>query len=150
MKFLNCSYFTQIMTRKPRIGNLMKVTELYPFLESAIQGDFVMMWHHMKTKNCYLISLFGWEYRIRELCIWLEISEVSVMLRCIADANPVSQFFSSCRTLVSNCVNLLKVSLNTVHTIIKGLTISSKYAGRSWQGRIGKLQYMCEVTKIII
>ena len=31
-KFLNCSYFTKIMTRKPKNGNLTKVTE--PFLES--------------------------------------------------------------------------------------------------------------------
>ena len=34
LKFLNYSYFSKIMTRKPKIGNLTKVTELYPFLES--------------------------------------------------------------------------------------------------------------------
>ena len=34
LKFLNCSYFAKIMTRKPKIGILTKVTELYPFLES--------------------------------------------------------------------------------------------------------------------
>ena len=33
-KCLNNSYFAKIMTRKPKIGNLTKVTELYPFLES--------------------------------------------------------------------------------------------------------------------
>ena len=44
LKFLNYSYFAKIMTRKPKISNLTKVTELYPFLESqkvvsaAIQG----------------------------------------------------------------------------------------------------------------
>ena len=34
LKFLNYSYFTNIMTRKPKIGNLTHMTELYPFLES--------------------------------------------------------------------------------------------------------------------
>ena len=35
LKFLNYSYFAKIMTRKPKIGNFTKVTELYdPFLES--------------------------------------------------------------------------------------------------------------------
>ena len=34
LKFLNCSYFTKIMTRKPKIGNLTNMTELYPFLKS--------------------------------------------------------------------------------------------------------------------
>ena len=34
LKFLNCSYFAKIMTRKPKIANLTKVTEHYPFLES--------------------------------------------------------------------------------------------------------------------
>ena len=34
LKFINCSYFAKIMTRKPKIGNSTKVTELYPFLES--------------------------------------------------------------------------------------------------------------------
>ena len=34
LKFLNYSYFDKIMTRKQKIGNLTKVTELYPFLES--------------------------------------------------------------------------------------------------------------------
>ena len=34
LKFLNYSYFAKIMTRKPKIGNLTKLTELYPLLES--------------------------------------------------------------------------------------------------------------------
>ena len=34
LKFLNYSYFARIMTRKPKNGNLTKVTELYSFLES--------------------------------------------------------------------------------------------------------------------
>ena len=34
LKFMNCSYFAKIMTKKPNIGNLTKVTELHPFLES--------------------------------------------------------------------------------------------------------------------
>ena len=34
LKFLNYSFFTKIMTRKPNIGNLTDMTELYPFLES--------------------------------------------------------------------------------------------------------------------
>ena len=34
LKFLNYSYYAKIMTRKPKIGILTKVTELYPFLES--------------------------------------------------------------------------------------------------------------------
>ena len=34
LKFLNYSYFAKIMTTKTKIGNLTKVTELYPFLES--------------------------------------------------------------------------------------------------------------------
>ena len=31
--FLNYNYFPKIMTRKPSIGNLTNMTELYPFLE---------------------------------------------------------------------------------------------------------------------
>ena len=35
LKFLNCSYFAKIMTRKPKIGNLTNMAKLYdPFLES--------------------------------------------------------------------------------------------------------------------
>ena len=34
LKFLNCSYFATILTRKPKIGNLTNMTELYLFLES--------------------------------------------------------------------------------------------------------------------
>ena len=34
LKFLNYSFFAKIMTRKPNIGNLTNMTELYPFLES--------------------------------------------------------------------------------------------------------------------
>ena len=34
LNFLNYSYFSKMMTRKPKIGNLTRVTELYPFLES--------------------------------------------------------------------------------------------------------------------
>ena len=34
LKFLNCSYFTKIMTKKPKIGNLTNKTKNYPFLES--------------------------------------------------------------------------------------------------------------------
>ena len=34
LKFLNYSYFTKIMTRKPKIGKLANMTKLYPFLES--------------------------------------------------------------------------------------------------------------------
>ena len=32
--WLNCSYFVKIMTRKPKIGYLTNMIELYPFLES--------------------------------------------------------------------------------------------------------------------
>ena len=47
LKFLNCSYFAKIMTRKPKIGNLTYMTELYPFfgvkkVASALEGDFVL------------------------------------------------------------------------------------------------------------
>ena len=45
LNFIKYSYFTKIMTRKPKIGNLTNMTELYPFLESkvsAISGDFVV------------------------------------------------------------------------------------------------------------
>ena len=31
---MNFSYFAKIKTRKPKIGNLTNMTELYPFLES--------------------------------------------------------------------------------------------------------------------
>ena len=31
--FLNYSYFAKIMTRKPKMGNLTNMTELYPFLQ---------------------------------------------------------------------------------------------------------------------
>ena len=34
LKSLNCSYLAKIITRNPKIVNLTKVTELYPFLES--------------------------------------------------------------------------------------------------------------------
>ena len=34
LRFLNYSYFTKIVTRKPKIGNLTNMTELYPLLES--------------------------------------------------------------------------------------------------------------------
>ena len=44
--FFNHSYFAKSMTRKPKIGNLTNVTELYPFLESekwiCYLGDFVV------------------------------------------------------------------------------------------------------------
>ena len=33
LKFLSYSYFVKIMTRKPKIGNLTNMTELYPLLE---------------------------------------------------------------------------------------------------------------------
>ena len=33
LKFLNNTYFAKIVTRKPKLGNFTKVTELYPFLE---------------------------------------------------------------------------------------------------------------------
>ena len=33
LKFLNCSYFAKIMTRKPKIGKLTNTAKLYPFLE---------------------------------------------------------------------------------------------------------------------
>ena len=36
LKSLNCSYLAKIITRNPKIVNLTKVTELYPFLVSAI------------------------------------------------------------------------------------------------------------------
>ena len=32
--FFNYSYFAKIMSRKPKIGNMTNMTELYPFLES--------------------------------------------------------------------------------------------------------------------
>ena len=32
LKFLNCSYFAKIVTRKPKIGKFTNMTELYPFL----------------------------------------------------------------------------------------------------------------------
>ena len=56
LKCLNYSYFGRIMTRKPKIGNLAKVTELYPLLESKssicyLRGFFVVTWRHMETKN---------------------------------------------------------------------------------------------------
>ena len=50
LKLLNYSYFAKIMTRKPKIGNLTNMTELYPFLESK-KSDFVATLLHMKTKN---------------------------------------------------------------------------------------------------
>ena len=34
LKFLSYTYFAKIVTRKPNIGNLTKVMELYPFLKS--------------------------------------------------------------------------------------------------------------------
>ena len=34
LSFVNYIYFAKSMTRKPNIGNLTNVTELYPFLES--------------------------------------------------------------------------------------------------------------------
>ena len=39
LKFLNYSYFTKIMTRKPKIGNLTNITELYPFPQSKKWHD---------------------------------------------------------------------------------------------------------------
>ena len=33
LKYFNYSYFAKLMTRKPQIGNLTNMTELYPFLE---------------------------------------------------------------------------------------------------------------------
>ena len=42
LKFLNYSYFAKIMTRKPKIVNLVNMTELYPFLESKNVGGFVV------------------------------------------------------------------------------------------------------------
>ena len=36
LKFLNYSYFFQIMTRKLKIGNLTNTTELYPLVASAL------------------------------------------------------------------------------------------------------------------
>ena len=34
LKFLNYSYFTKIMTRKPKLGDLANMTKIYPFPES--------------------------------------------------------------------------------------------------------------------
>ena len=34
LSFLNYIYFAKVMSRKPNIGNLTNMTELYPFLES--------------------------------------------------------------------------------------------------------------------
>ena len=49
LKFLNDSYFAGIMSRKPKIGNLTKVTELYPFLESKFKGN--LWWCLMAMKS---------------------------------------------------------------------------------------------------
>ena len=62
LKFLNYSFFAKIMTRKPKIGILTNMTELYPLLESKkwyllFNG---ILWSRdllVKTINLYL--LFG-------------------------------------------------------------------------------------------
>ena len=59
--FFNCSYFTKIMTRKPKIVNLTKVTELYPFLESKKWYMLFkeVLWSRdllVKTINCSIRS----------------------------------------------------------------------------------------------
>ena len=45
LNFLNYSYFAKIVTRKPTIGNLTNMTELYPFLESK-------KWHLLLRGFC--------------------------------------------------------------------------------------------------
>ena len=55
LKFFNYSYFAKIMTRKPEIGNLTDMTELYPFLESKMYLLFKgVLWSRdlfVKTSN---------------------------------------------------------------------------------------------------
>ena len=38
LKFFNCSYFAKTMTRKPKIGNMTNMIELYAFLECIKWG----------------------------------------------------------------------------------------------------------------
>ena len=40
LKFLNYSYFAKIMTGKPKIGNLSKMTELYPSVKKCYLRGF--------------------------------------------------------------------------------------------------------------
>ena len=55
---MNYSYFTKIMTRKPKIDNLTKVTKLCPFLESKKVVFKGILWSHDIT----------WKPRIVKIC----------------------------------------------------------------------------------
>ena len=78
LRFLNYSYFAKIMTRKPKIGNLTKVTKLYPFPESKkcicyLRG-FLVTWRHIKTEYtvaCYInIGYHLRNYHQISMCIF--------------------------------------------------------------------------------
>ena len=64
LKFLNCSYFAKIMTRKPKIGNLTKVTELHPFLESK-------KWYLLFKGNLWLRDLFVKIINMIQVCLYI-------------------------------------------------------------------------------
>ena len=53
LKYFNYGCFAESMTRKPKIGNLTNMTEIYPFLVSKMWHllGFVVTCRHMKTKN---------------------------------------------------------------------------------------------------
>ena len=66
LKFLNYSYVAKIMTRKPKIGNLTKLTELYPFLESKkwyLLFKEILWWRDVTWKT----NVFFWNISVNSL-----------------------------------------------------------------------------------
>ena len=108
LKFLNYSYFAKIMNRKPNIGKLTKVTELYPFLEST------KAWRHMKTKNSWFQgeARMWWSCRPRGIqghALWerfkFTLSQMPRdMFYCISSGNCFSSFlYSYCNICYNIC-----------------------------------------------